>query len=482
MTTYGGFSTDEFTFSPAKSVTLKAETDGYYLLSRLPLKMLRVNESLFHLLEHIREGGRTGDFVRRNPVMNRENILKVLLMLVNGGYLTLDKVTALEDFPSVSIIIPARDAPEDLLECIKSLENLNYPKNKIEIIVLDDGSKEAISLPDVRVIRNEVSEGPAACRNIGAAAAKGDIFAFLDADCVAGENWLAETVPFFRVAGAVGGFIDGYRRKSPLDRYEKAFSSLNMGRRFMMEAESSSGFYVPTANLLVSRDAFRAAGGFNEKMRTGEDVDFCWRLRKLGYTLVYAPFGAVFHKHRNRLLPLLKRRAEYGASEAMLYKAHRDKRKGFAVSVFSGLSFLAMALAVLLWNPYPLLALPLLFVMDLFVKSAAAARNKIPHSSLRNSIARSWFSFFYYAFFHIVRYYLVLFIGFGFLWHPLWILGGLGVIWASGTDYAVKRPALFYPAFLFYYLLEHLAYQVGVLMGCFKYGYFGSYLVSFKRA
>jgi mycofactocin system glycosyltransferase len=451
--------------------------------------MLRINESLFHLIEHIRDGGGVEEFIQSNPVMNSENILKVLLMLVNGGYLTLERVEA-KDFPSVSVIIPVRDNPEDLQECIHTLENLRYPKDKLEIIVVDDGSKQDVSQiiksSRVRVIRNETSQGPAACRNVGAGIARGDIFAFLDADCIAAENWLAETVPFFRAvnAGAVGGYVDGYYNKTSLDRYEKAFSSLSMGKHLIMEAKSTSAFYVPTANLLVSRDAFKAAGGFDEKMHIGEDVDFCWRLRDLGNTLIYTPFGRVAHKHRNHLGAMLKRRAEYGSSEALLYGGHRDKKKSFSISVFYALSFLALCFSILLLNPYPLALLPLLFIIDFSTRYFSKKPYLIPRSFRQKaaSILRSYFSFFYYAFFHVTRYYLVLFILFGFLWYPLWILGGLGILWASGVDYAVKKPGLFYPVFLYYYILEHLVYQIGVLAGCFKYRYFGSYVLSFKKA
>ena len=309
--------TDEFVFSLAENVTLKEKADGYYLESSVPLKILRINESLYQLIAHLRAGGSVEEYTLKNPVMNQENLVKVLLMLVNGGYLKLEKVTALKNFPFVSIIIPVRDDPDNLQECVKSLQNLDYPHDRYEIVVIDDGSKKAISLPDVRVVRNEVSKGPAACRNMGAALAKGEILAFLDADCVAGQNWLKELVPFFKVinTGAVGGYIEGYYHKSFLDRYENVFSSLNMGKRFMMEDKSASSFYVPAASMLVSREAFRAAGGFNEEMHIGEDVDFCWRLRDKGFTLMYAPFGMVAHKHRNKLGAMLKRRLDYGSSE-----------------------------------------------------------------------------------------------------------------------------------------------------------------------
>jgi mycofactocin glycosyltransferase len=486
-----GFSiTESFGFSLAAGTSLRAEANGFFVVSPVPLRGLKVNESLFRLLEHLRDDGEAADYFSRNPALNQVNINQTLLTLVARGYLKLGKVPHPAIFPPVSVIIPVRDQPEDLLDCLKSLEKLDYPRDMLEIIVVDDGSKKPVSQivasDNVKVICHEASQGPAACRNLGAQNARGAIFAFLDADCLAGENWLAEIVPFFQSAGvgAAGGYVDGYYFKGSLDRYEKTFSSLNMGKRLLIEAKSDSGFYVPTANFLVTREAFNATGGFNEPMRTGEDVDFCWRLRDLGYTLLYTPSGSIAHKHRNRLDRMLQRRAEYGMSEAVLYRAHRDKRKGFTVSPYAGLSFLALALSLLLLNPYPLCALPLLFAIDLWRKSITLKRYKmsLPFPSLVASALRSYLSFFYYTFFHLARYYLVLIISLGVFWYPVWIFAGLAILYTSFVDYFVKQPDLAYPVFLSYYLLEHLAYQVGVFWGCLKKGYFGSYLLSFRKA
>jgi mycofactocin system glycosyltransferase len=481
---------DGFGFSLAANTFLKAFPDDFFLISRLPLKVLRINESLFRLLEHIRDGGGLAEFHLQNPDLNPANDLKILLSLVAKGYLNLDKIASISEYPLVSVIIPVRDQPEDLLTCLQSLKKLDYPGDHLEIIVVDDGSQKEVSQivrsDNASIIRHSEAKGPAACRNIGATNAHGDIFAFLDADCVAGENWLKETIPFFLSArtGAVGGYVDGYYQDTFLDRYEKTFSSLNMGKRLILEDSPAAGFYVPTANLLVARGAFTAAGGFKEDMRLGEDVDFCWRLRDLGYSLVYAPFGSVAHKHRSRLGRMLKRRGEYGTSEARLYRSHRDKRKGFYISLYAGLSFLALALAILLLNPYPLCAIPLFFGIDLWRKSDTVKKLKMELSFLQlvSSALRSYLSFFYFVFFHLTRYYLILIVGLGFLWHPLWIFVGVGIIFTSIVDYCAKKPALLYPVFLFFYLLEHLAYQIGVFWGCLKHRYFGSYLLSFKRA
>ncbi len=462
----------------AANTSLKEGPDGHFLVSHLPLRVLKVNKTLFQVFERIRDGALfTYD----------DHLLRVLLGLVSKGYLVLELPPELGEYPMVSIIVPVKDQPEDLGECLDSLRRIDYPADQREIIVIDDGSAIPVSTAnsDIRIYRQDTSLGAAAGRNLGAQQAHGEILAFLDADCLAGEDWLRELVPFFQVAGvgAVGGFVAGYFKDSFLDRYEDACSSLNMGRRLILEDKVASTMYVPTANMLVTRAAFLNACGFEEGRRVGEDVDFCWRLRKLGYGLVYAPFGRVAHKHRNRLGRMLGRRAEYGTSEAELYRAHRDKRKTFLVSIFTGLSFLALSLAVLLPNPYPLIVIPVFFGLYIWRRSAALRKSAIrfPLQQVTASTIRSGLSFFYFAFFHLVRYYLVLILILGFLWYPAWAFAGLALLVTSIVDFFVKKPALPYPVFLFFYLLEHLAYQLGVFWGCLKTRSFGSYRLLFRR-
>jgi mycofactocin glycosyltransferase len=466
-----------FRLALALNTFLKEAPDGFFLLSRLPLRALRVNRALFQVLERVRDGA--------DLVFNGE-LLRLLLELVSKGYLELHTPAEPEEYPLVSIIVPVKDQPVDLADCLESLGRIDWPPERREIIVVDDGSVGPIAAPPgIRVLRQEVSQGPATGRNLGAQHAGGDILAFLDADCLAGRDWLRELVPFFGAegVGAVGGYVAGYYKNSFLDRYEDACSSLNIGRRLILEGTGPSTFYVPTANMLVTRAAFGAAGGFGEGRRVGEDVDLCWRLRGLGYSLVYAPFGRVAHKHRNRLGRMLRRRAEYGSSEAGLYRAHRDKRKTFVVPVFAGLSFLAAALAVLLLNPFTLISIPLFIGLDVWRRSAALKKTdlKLPLRQTIASALRSGLAFCYFASFHLVRYYLVPLLALGWLWHPVWAFAGLALAVTSVVDFVVKKPALPYPVFLFFYLLEHPAYQFGVFLGCVKARYFGSYRLSFRR-
>jgi len=257
-----------------------------------------------------------------------------------------------------------------------------------------------------------------------------------------------------------------------------------MGRHLIFQGNTEANFYVPSCNMLVSREVFKETGGFRSGMHVGEDVDFCWRMRRLGYALLYVPAGRISHKHRNRLGKMLQRRHEYGTSEAALYRQHRDKRKRFPTSIGAALSLLAIITAILLWNPYPGLAIPLFFGLDLLRKSLTLKRARIafPFPRLVSSTLRSYLSFYYFLSFHLVRYYLVLLLALGFLVHFIWFFTGLALLLTSAVDYRVKKPRILYPVFLFFYTLEHLAYQTGVFRGCLGHKYFRTYIPVFNRA
>lgn len=481
---------DGFSFSLAEHTYLRADERGAFLFSRLPVRWLRVNEALYGVLRAIGDGDGLDEIAAADPDRDKGNLLHTLLKLTARGYLRLEAIAALRAYPTISIIIPVRDQPAELAGCLEALQRLDYPPDRREIIVVDDGSRKEVSAfitsSEVRIIRKNAPEGPAAGRNTGAAEARGDILAFLDADCVAGEGWLRQLVPFFRAAGVgiVGGYVSGYYQQSTLDRYEAAASSLNLGDRLMLEGKSRTSLYVPTANMLVTRDAFTAAGGFRAELHIGEDVDFCWRLRELDYTVLYAPYGRVAHRHRGQLGRMLSRRAAYGTSEAPLYQTHRHIKKTFPAAWGAGLAFLALSLAVLLPSFYPLLALLPLAGYDLWSKHATLTRfgMELGLAPLLYAVLRSYLSLGYYAAFHLVRYYFILLVGLGFVWTPCWWYAGVILIYASIVDAYVKGPRLAYPVFLLYYLLEHLAYQGGCFWGCLKTMYFGSYLVVFKKA
>jgi mycofactocin glycosyltransferase len=478
-----------FVYRLREEVRIQEEATSALVVTETPLNVLRVSLRAARILR-LCDGRLTlEEITRQLGQIDEHGVYRICDSFNRKGFLEIYPAPSDGNRPTISVIIPTRDRKDVIIECLDSVFDQDYQKDRIEVIVVDDGSVDGtdavLSGYPCRVITHPESRGQSCCRNAGAAIAQGEILAFLDSDCVASPLWLKELTPSFEweEVGAVGGFVDGYFEGSTLDRYEKTFSSLNMGKRVLNDGDDSSTLYVPTCNLLVRRSVYEKVGGIAEDMRVGEDVDFCWRMRKEGYRLIYIPYGPVKHKHRNTLTTMLKRRAEYGTSEAVLYGLHDEKKKILPLPPLATIVFLALCTAVLLLSPFPLLAGASVFLFDFFRKRRRMKRVTIPIRSLKIlfSLARTYLSLFYFISFHLVRYYAILLLLIGLLFPPCLLLCAGILLLASVVDYSVKGPGLSFPAFLLYYTLEHFAYQIGVFASCVRRRTFGSYRVVFRR-
>ena len=150
--------------------------------------------------------------------------------------------------PLVSIIIPVYNRAGEIRECLESLLALSYPEDRLEIIVVDDGStdhlQEEVGRYPVRLLGYPDNRGKPRPGTWGWQQARGEIIAFIDSDCVAEPHWLSELMPYFqdpRVA-LVGGYVAAYFRETWLDRYEAAASPLNMGDAPGHRRDPGSGF------------------------------------------------------------------------------------------------------------------------------------------------------------------------------------------------------------------------------------------------
>ena len=265
---------------------------------------------------------------------------------------------------------------------------------------------------DVRLISQPKNKGQSAARNAGVRAAKGEIIAFMDSDCTADPNWLRELLPYFhdpRLA-LIGGYVDTPKAFSRLDHYEAVQSPLNMGEKPVVGRGKDSVFYVPTCNMLVQRDIYLQAAGLDERLRVGEDVDFCWKLMSLGYRLMYTPKGRVQHKHPNRLFENFRRRFDYGTSEAVLYNRYRQKTKRFPWQ-WQGILLLTVWVAGLTFRFVPMLAAGLIYLMlEPFYKRICFYRQfgiRPPLGNFFSATLKRHLMLAYHFGHHLARYYLI---------------------------------------------------------------------------
>jgi hypothetical protein len=81
----------------------------------------------------------------------------------------------------------------------------------------------------------------------------------------------------------------------------------------------------------------------------------------------------------------------------------------------------------------------------------------------------------------VIRYYMVLLLFLGFGFHPLWLLCLLMLVLSASVDYHLRQPKLNFLSFFCYYALDHMSYQLGVLIGCVRAKTFRSYIPRFMR-
>jgi mycofactocin glycosyltransferase len=472
-----------------ESIRFEDRGDSVLVVSEVPLNVIQASKRAVRILQ-LCDGIRTiQEIAQEAGIAEEEPVFKICDYFNKKAVLETSITENRGYYPSISIIIPTRDRAASLVKCLESLYSQDYPSNRIEIIVIDDGSQDEtqklVSGFSCTLLTNPRSRGQSYCRNLGSRQAKGEILAFLDDDCVAGRTWLKDLAPYFQweEVGAVGGYVDGYSNRSLLDRYEKEFSLLNLGKYILRGAKDRSTFFVPTCNMLVRKKAFDGTGGIRETMHLGEDVDFCWRMRDAGWQALYVPTGRVMHKHRNTLGKFLQRRADYGSSEAVLSKLHPQRRKTLQWRLLASIAFAGLCFTIALLNFFPLILTGASFIAETAIKALNLHRKRIRISFRKVclSVLRMYISYFYMISFHLVRYYLGLLLLLGFAFHSVWPLALSFLIQTASVDYSAKRPRLALPPFVCCYVLDHISYQLGVLAGCLRARSFRSYRLQFVR-
>lgn len=196
--------------------------------------------------------------------------------------------------PTASFVIPVLNDERHIGRCLGSIRRLSVPVGTVEVMVVDNGSTDRTrQIVDELGFECLVAPGVhvGALRNRGAALARADLVAFVDSDVELAADWLQQAVSILddrRVvaAGALPGVPE------PATWVQEAWDAHQRGRRPV--GRPSPVPWLPSMNLLVRRQDFMAAGGFDETLETAEDVDLCYRLGARG-TIVCQPAMHAIH-------------------------------------------------------------------------------------------------------------------------------------------------------------------------------------------
>ncbi len=195
--------------------------------------------------------------------------------------------------PFVSIIVPAYNEGKTLRESIHSLQALDYPKDRYEVIIVNDGSNDetadvARSLmgDNVRFLDNVENKGKAACLNQGIEEANGEIIACMDADSQVDADVLQKTMPHFQEekTGAVTIRVDANNPKNLLQKVVEVEYVIGLTLSMRALSYFNSVFVTPGPFSLYRKKLLMQIGKFDPNSMT-EDYEIAYRIQKSGYKI-----------------------------------------------------------------------------------------------------------------------------------------------------------------------------------------------------
>lgn len=222
----------------------------------------------------------------------------------------------------ISVIIPVFNDAAGIARTLEGLSRQTWPVDSIEVIIVDNGSEQPVVLSEeypfsVKIIRCD-TPGSYAARNAGAAAAKGDFFAFTDADCIPCKYWLERGIVAL-VEGKGKWAVGGEVLFIPIDS-PSAVALYQMTTGFGQESNVREKGFTATANLFCTKAQFEKVGPFDERLLSGGDREWAWRASKHQISMNYQPDAIVYTTPRNTLTGAIRQARRVVAGRAGLRK------------------------------------------------------------------------------------------------------------------------------------------------------------------
>ena len=264
--------------------------------------------------------------------------------------------------PKVSIIVATLNNERTIDECLKAIFELNYPKDFLEVIVVDGCSKDAT----VKIAQNypvkvvSVPLNAPAAYNHAMKMVRNDVLGFIDSDAKVEKEWLNKLVACLddlQVAGVSGGIENwntenawarsiGYDLKNRYDRLKK----------YVVR--------VATMNLLLKKSVIEEVGGFDENLPSQYDTDLGFRITSRGYKILFEPNAKCYHFNRSTVRGYFRQQLQYGKNTTKLYLKHGNLAKGDEITDF-GMNiqpFLVLAVIAFFLLGIPELLRPLWYI------------------------------------------------------------------------------------------------------------------------
>jgi len=207
----------------------------------------------------------------------------------------------MSDRPTLSVIVPAHNAAGMLPRSLGGLRNSDLPRDRWELIVVDDGSSDETSLIAARYADTVVTlpghaHGPAYARNRGFEVSRGDIIVFTDADCVAHPDMLSRFVALFDAQPDLGAAFGSYDARPPAPGLMSQYRNLIHHHVHQSNAGEVDTFWAGAGG--IRREVFAEAGMYDEWHYAKpqiEDIELGARIRRLGRRIQLDPLIQITH-------------------------------------------------------------------------------------------------------------------------------------------------------------------------------------------
>jgi cellulose synthase/poly-beta-1,6-N-acetylglucosamine synthase-like glycosyltransferase len=238
----------------------------------------------------------------------------------------------ISDLPKVSIIITTLNNEQTIGECLKSIFELNYPKELLEVIVVDGGSKDsttkiAQNYPAKIIVKQ--SNAPAAY-NYAINHVESEVVGIIDADAKVEKEWLNKLIAHLKdpqVAG-VSGTIETWNSERLLPR------CIGYDLKYRYSRIKGETKRVATMNLLLKKHVIKEMGGFNENLPTQYDTELGVRITSKGYKIILEPQAKCYHFNRPTWKEYFKQQLHYGKNTSRLYLKSPKLIRGDAITDF----------------------------------------------------------------------------------------------------------------------------------------------------
>jgi GT2 family glycosyltransferase len=235
--------------------------------------------------------------------------------------------------PYFSIVVPTRNRPQQLNACLKTITGLEYPRDRFEVIVVNDGGtepqKSAVEWRRDGIKATFVTQthaGPARARNRGAEQAEGSFIAFTDDDCLPAPDFLRRLEA--ALTANPDSLVGGRTVNALIDNPYSAASQLLIHYLYeYYNGPAGQPRFFASNNMALSAERFQAVGGFDTTYirATAEDREFCDRWLFRGYRMHYDPRVMVYHAHALNLGRFWRQHFTYGRGALHFHRARANR-------------------------------------------------------------------------------------------------------------------------------------------------------------